>query len=266
MSLTEILGWMATFLFTVCFIPQIVKTIKTKTVKGLSFLLLLLSFFANIIALAYATRIQQPPLQIKYALALVLLFICIILYIRIIKSEHAKKNRHGLVVWLTGLSGSGKTTLAHAVKNCLEADGKRVIVLDGDAVRETVHRKLGFSREDIRENNLGIARLAKEKKEEVEIVLVPVISPYREDREAVKHIIGSDFAEVYVRCPLEKCMERDTKGLYAKAVAGEIDSMIGYSPTNPYEPPTSPDLLIDTAVQNQNDAVTSLYVFIKSHL
>src|SRR3989338_6177531 len=117
----------------------------------------------------------------------------------------------GTVLWLTGLSGSGKTALAEALKKTYEAKGKRVCILDGDAVRQKDARPLGFSREDIRENNSRIARLAKEKKQEYDLVLIPVIAPFREDRARNREIIGDSFFEVFVDCPLAECVQRDVK-------------------------------------------------------
>ncbi|MEK7084477.1 MAG: adenylyl-sulfate kinase [Patescibacteria group bacterium] len=258
MQLAEILGWIATFLFTVCYIPQIVKTAQTKTVEGLSFLLLFISFIANIIALGYATLIKQPPLQIKYSLALLFLIICIGLYIRTIKIQRSKKSGSGLVVWFTGLSGSGKTTIAAALKERLERADKRVVVLDGDAVRATAHRHLGFAREDIRENNRLVAELAKKKRLEAEVVLVPIISPYRADRETARRALEPGFIEVFVNCSVDECRQRDTKGLYGKAARGEIDNLIGVSPAMPYEAPEHPEIELRTDMMSVEECVEAV--------
>lgn len=149
-----------------------------------------------------------------------------------------------MVVWLTGLSGSGKSTIAVELKNVLERQGKRIEIIDGDVVRSTLHKNFTFSREDIRENNRIIAELAK--KSPADIVLVPVISPYREDRAMARTIIGESFREVFVNRPVEKCIERDVKGLYKKALSGEIPNFIGIAASNPYEPPLQPDIEVQT--------------------
>ncbi len=148
------------------------------------------------------------------------------------------------VLWFTGLSGSGKSTIAEELKKQLEESGKTVELIDGDVVRNTLHTTLGFSREDIRENNRLIAELAK--KSAADVVLVPVISPYREDRAMARTIIGESFREVFVNRPVEKCIERDVKGLYRKALTGEIPNFIGVASSNPYEPPLQPDIEVKT--------------------
>ena len=151
-------------------------------------------------------------------------------------------------LWFTGLSGSGKSTIAQALKEQLESTGKTVEVLDGDIVREKLHHNLSFSREDIRTNNCLIAKLAKESS--ADFVLVPVISPYQEDRSMVRTIIGKNFIEIFVNCPLEKCIEKDVKGLYQKALHGEIKNFIGISKSNPYEFPENPDVTLNTHVES----------------
>ncbi|HEY4517680.1 MAG TPA: adenylyl-sulfate kinase [Candidatus Paceibacterota bacterium] len=148
------------------------------------------------------------------------------------------------IIWFTGLSGSGKTTLARALQEALEAQGKRVAFLDGDEVRQMHGRKLGFSREDIRENNRLIAELAEQKSADHDFVLVPVIAPYREDRAATRQKLGNKYFEVFVDCPLGVCEVRDTKGLYKKARAGEIQNFIGVHEESPYETPLNPECVI----------------------
>lgn len=170
----------------------------------------------------------------------------------------------GRVVWLTGLSGSGKSTLALALRARLGAAGKTAVIIDGDAVRENLNKHLGFNREDIRENNRLIAELAKAKISEVDFVLVPVVAPYLEDRQASRDIIGPAYHEIFLNCPLEKCIEQDTKGLYKKALAGEIKNFIGVSPSNPYEAPVNPDLEIKTQETETEEAVEKIINFLKN--
>jgi len=164
------------------------------------------------------------------------------------------------VLWFTGLSGSGKTTIARQAKEQLEQQGLSVRIIDGDDVRAVLHRQLGFSREDVRLNNETIADMALAAQED--IVLVPVIAPYRETRIAIHEKIGDRFREIFVDAPLATCQERDTKGLYQKAQQGEISDMIGVSPDHPYERPAKPDLLLDTAALTIEESVSKLVAFI----
>ena len=172
----------------------------------------------------------------------------------------------GVVLWFTGLSGSGKSTIAQKLKQALEAQGKRVIVIDGDDVRKEKHKHLGFSREDIRENNRLIAELARERAQEFDAVLIPIISPYREDRRMARSIIGNGFVELFVNAPLEKCIERDVKGLYKKALAGEISDFIGIAELNPYEAPEAPDIEIKSGQMNLNEEVDTILDFLGARI
>jgi len=165
-------------------------------------------------------------------------------------------------IWFTGLSGSGKTTIAQALKTELESRGKTVEILDGDIVREKHQVKLGFSREDIRTNNRLIAQLAKQST--ANFVLVPIISPYREDRAMAKNIIGKNFVELFINCPLDHCIERDVKGLYKKALNGEINNFIGITKSNPYEPPLSADLEIRTHINSLSECTQQIIQFLNS--
>ncbi|MBX3207971.1 MAG: adenylyl-sulfate kinase [Labilithrix sp.] len=150
----------------------------------------------------------------------------------------------GVVVWFTGLSGAGKTTIASAVASELVAAGKRVEVLDGDVVRTHLSKGLGFSREDRDINVARIAFVAHLLARNGVFVLVAAVSPYRQTREAARATIG-DFVEVHVAPPLDACVARDTKGLYKKALAGEIPQFTGVS--DPYEEPIDPELTLDTS-------------------
>lgn len=162
------------------------------------------------------------------------------------------------VIWFTGLSGSGKTTLALELKKRLEIEGYKTIVLDGDIIRNSIHKKLGFSREEIRENNFLVAKLAKEKSEDYDLVLVPIISPYKEDREMVRTVVGSSFTELFVNSPLSVCIRRDVKGLYRKALSGEISNFIGIAESNPYEPPEIPDIEVKTDSEDVHQSVSKI--------
>jgi pyruvate kinase len=168
------------------------------------------------------------------------------------------------VFWMTGLSGSGKTTIANQFKEELKEKGKNILILDGDVVRERSHKHLGFNREDIKENNRLIAQIVNEEKSKYDLVIVPVISPYLEDREMVKNIIGKEFVEVFINAPIEECITRDAKGLYKKALSGEIDNFIGISPSNPYQAPLNPDIEIKTNKINIKESVQQLHNFLKN--
>ena len=152
----------------------------------------------------------------------------------------------GVVAWLTGLPGSGKTTTANAAAERLRSLGYRVEVLDGDWVRRTINPDAGFTREERRRHLLRVAWIARLLARNGVIVLCSFVSPYREVRREVRRIVEEEvpFIEVYVKCPLEECIRRDPKGLYAKALRGEIKHFTGVS--DPYEPPESPDLVLDT--------------------
>lgn len=170
------------------------------------------------------------------------------------------------IFWLTGLSGAGKSTLAESVQVRLEGEGRRVLIVDGDSVRRTVSRDLGFSRPDIIENNTRIAALCAARRSETDIILVPVIAPFRDARQAARRTLSPGFHEVYVKAQLDVLEARDVKGLYARAARGEIDNLIGVSPSSPYEPPEAPDLVIDTTAEPRENSVDRLYKYILSRL
>lgn len=151
---------------------------------------------------------------------------------------------HAPVLWLTGLPSAGKSTLAFALADRLRAAGARVEVLDGDEIRAGLTRGLGFSREDRAENVRRIGFVAHLLSRNGITVLCPVISPYREDRDAVRALVGPAFQEVWVSTPVEVCSERDVKGLYAQQRAGTLSHLTGVD--DPYEPPLSPELVIPT--------------------
>lgn len=165
------------------------------------------------------------------------------------RAEREQRNAHqGGVVWLTGLSGSGKSTIAAAVERELFNAGHFVVLLDGDNVRTGLCGDLGFSLEDRKENIRRIAETAKLLVAAGAQVLCSFVSPTREIRAMAKAIIGTeDFYEVFVNTPLEICEERDVKGLYAKARAGEIKGFTGID--SPYEAPENPFLDLETANQ-----------------
>jgi pyruvate kinase len=171
----------------------------------------------------------------------------------------AEKNFNAKVLWFTGLSGSGKTTLADNLKLELERKDKSVKIIDGDVVRETLHKHLGFSEEDIKENNRLIAELCKKEQKNYDYILVPIISPYKESRENARNLLRDSFVEVYINCSLEGCKNRDVKGLYQKISKGELKNFIGVH--TPYEAPENPEIIIDTenlSIQNSLTLLLSL--------
>ena len=157
----------------------------------------------------------------------------------------------GFTLWLTGLSGAGKSTLAAAVADQLRRGGVRVETLDGDAVRQNLSKGLGFSREDRDTNIRRIGYVAKLLTRNDVVVISAAISPYRAVRDEVRREIGA-FVEVHVKASLEECVRRDTKGLYARALAGELAQFTGVS--DPYEEPLAPELVVDT---EREDVATS---------
>src|SRR5437867_11817023 len=149
----------------------------------------------------------------------------------------------GFTLWLTGLSGAGKSTLAAAVATALRRHATQVEILDGDEVRQNLSKGLGFSREDRDTNIRRIGYVAKLLTRNGVVVITAAISPYRAVRDEVRREIGA-FVEVYVKASLDECVRRDTKGLYRRALAGEIPQFTGVS--DPYEEPLRPELVIDT--------------------
>lgn len=154
------------------------------------------------------------------------------------------RHRSGLL-WFTGLSGSGKSTLAHAVEARLFSVGTRSYVLDGDNVRTGLNKDLGLSPEDRKENVRRIAEVAKLMVDAGLLVFAAFIAPYRESREFIRDLMtGWPYFEVYVKCTLDICEQRDPKGLYQRARRGEINNMTGI--TAPYEESEKPDLIVAT--------------------
>jgi adenylylsulfate kinase len=157
----------------------------------------------------------------------------------------------GFTLWFTGLSGSGKTTISEIVERELRSRKRPVEVLDGDIVRTNLSKGLSFSRDDRNINVLRIGFVANLLTRNGVGVIVSAISPYKEARDQVRRRIV-DFVEVFVDAPLEVCAERDVKGLYKKAFAGEIEQFTGVS--DPYEPPNAPDLVLKTDEEAPEDS------------
>ena len=167
----------------------------------------------------------------------------------------------GFTVWLTGLSGTGKTTIANLLADKLRQSGRRVEVLDGDDLRQTLSRDLGFSRED---RTLQIERLGflceLLNRHEV-VALVAAITPYRSAREKVREKL-ENFVEIFLECPVEVLAQRDPKGLYGKAHRGEITNLTGVS--DPYEPPWSPELSLRTDLKSADQCVQDIWRYLQN--
>jgi adenylyl-sulfate kinase len=169
--------------------------------------------------------------------------------------EGIQRVQRGFTVWLTGLSGAGKTTIAGLLEQELGAHGLGVEVLDGDVVRTHLSKGLGFSREDRDTNILRIAYVASLLTRHGVAVITAAISPYAEARSRAREQIG-DFFEVYVKCSIEELTRRDVKGLYAKALRGEIAGFTGI--TDPYEAPENPDVVVDSEEETVEVSVAKI--------
>lgn len=162
----------------------------------------------------------------------------------------------GFTLWFTGLSGAGKSTVSEKVYARFRELGAKVELLDGDIVRTHLSKGLGFSKEDRDTNIRRIGFVCELLSRNGVIAIVAAISPYRDVREEVRSQIG-DFVEVYVHCPIEVLAERDVKGLYKKALAGEIPSFTGVS--DPYEPPLNPEVAIDSSKESIDQSVDRVW-------
>ncbi|WP_229869131.1 adenylyl-sulfate kinase [Streptomyces inusitatus] len=177
--------------------------------------------------------------------------------------QKQENNVTGATIWLTGLPSSGKTTIAYALAERLSTEGLRTEVLDGDEIREFLSAGLGFTREDRHTNVQRIGFVAELLASHGVTVLVPVIAPYADSREAVRkrHAAASTpYLEVHVATPVEVCSERDVKGLYAKQAAGEISGLTGVD--DPYEAPVSPDLRIESQHQSVQESAAALHALL----
>jgi len=185
---------------------------------------------------------------------------------RITKRDRLKKNNHqSFLIWFTGLSGSGKSTIANELEVRLHEKGLSSYVLDGDNVRMGLNKDLSFSETDRTENIRRISEVANLMIDAGLIVLAAFVSPYRKDREAIRQVVkDANFVEVFVDAPLEVCEERDVKGLYKKARAGEIKNLTGLNA--PYEAPQNPDLVIKTDEISVKEAVEKILQLIMPKL
>jgi adenylyl-sulfate kinase len=178
------------------------------------------------------------------------------------EAPHLMINDTGFVVWLTGLSGAGKSTLAAKLAPALAERGHRVELLDGDEVRTHLGQGLGFSRADRDTNIARIGYVAGKLARHGVVVLVAAISPYRQARDQVRASVEG-FVEVHVAAPLAVCADRDPKGLYAKALAGQLPQFTGIS--DPYEPPLAPEILLHTDTETVDESVHQVLAWLEAN-
>jgi adenylyl-sulfate kinase len=174
--------------------------------------------------------------------------------------------QQGFTVWFTGLSGAGKSTIAARLALVLRERGLRVEILDGDAIRTNLSKGLGFSKEDRDTNIRRIGYVAQLLSRNGVAVLTAAISPYRDIRDEVRRAISEDgarFVEVYARCSLDELTRRDVKGLYAKALRGEIQNFTGVS--DPYEAPEHPEVQVDTEHESVEESVDKIFSYLEAH-
>ena len=185
---------------------------------------------------------------------------------KINRIDFERRNQHrGIVLWFVGLSGSGKSTIANGLQTKLFENGFNAIVLDGDNTRLGINKDLGFSDKDRNENIRRVAEISKLFVETGHIVINAFISPFELNRTQARDIISDkDFIEVYIESSISTCEERDVKGLYRKARAGEINEFTGIS--SPFEAPKNPDILVKTDEQRPNESVDYLFEQLKSKL
>jgi len=181
------------------------------------------------------------------------------------KTARARLNgQKPVLLWFTGLSGAGKSTIADNLERKLHALGKRTFVLDGDNIRHGLNRDLGFTEADRVENIRRVAEVAKLFVDAGLITMVAFISPFRAEREIARELVGPDeFVEIFVDTPLEICEQRDPKGLYRKARRGELRNFTGLD--SPYEPPESPELILDARSEPAEDLADHVIAFLRQH-
>jgi adenylyl-sulfate kinase len=177
-------------------------------------------------------------------------------------SNPAAAEKRGFTLWFTGLSGAGKSTLSRALSEVIRSRGRKVEILDGDEVRENLSKGLGFSREDRDTNIRRIGYVCHLLSRNGVVAISAAISPFREVRDENRRRIGN-FIEVYAKCQLEVLIQRDVKGLYKKALAGEIKDFTGVS--HPYEEPLHPEVVVDTGRESVEESLNQIIRYIEEH-
>jgi len=168
-----------------------------------------------------------------------------------------------MVIWFTGLSGSGKTTLSNQLEKLLINRNKSVKIIDGDIIRDRSNKKLDFSKKAILYNNRRVINMCLKLIKQYDYIIVSVIAPFNETRMEARKKIGSLFIEVFVKANLETLIERDTKGLYKRALKGEIDNFIGIDKNTPYETPMNSDIIINTNKETIEQSTQKLIGYLK---
>jgi adenylylsulfate kinase len=175
--------------------------------------------------------------------------------------DSSRRADSGFTVWFTGLSGAGKSTLAERLEGVLRERGRKVEILDGDVVRTNLSKGLGFSKEDRDTNILRIGFVAHLLTRNGVGVITAAISPYRDIRDQNRSLIG-DFIEVYAKCSIEELTRRDVKGLYEKALRGELQNFTGIS--DPYEPPLNPEVTVETDRETVDESLAKILACLES--
>lgn len=183
---------------------------------------------------------------------------------KITKDDRVKlMKQKGVTIWLTGLSGSGKSTIAVELEHALLENKHLAYILDGDNIRHGLNKNLGFSPEDRTENIRRIGEVAKLFTDANIIAITAFISPYRQDRDNVRKLLKEgEFVEIYIKCPLDVCEQRDTKGLYKKARTGEVKEFTGISA--PYEEPLHAELTIDTSKMTVDESTRAVLNYLEA--
>nr|WP_132282935.1 adenylyl-sulfate kinase [Natranaerovirga hydrolytica] len=179
------------------------------------------------------------------------------------QSREESLGQKGILLWFTGLSGSGKSTIASALEQKLWALGKHTYLLDGDNIRHGLNGDLGFSDEDRKENIRRIKEVAKLFVDAGTITIASFIAPFKEDRASVRKVLGQNFIEVFIDCPLEVCQQRDPKGLYKKVEMGEIKNFTGID--SPYEKPDQPEIIIQSNQLSVEESVDTIIEKLKPY-
>ena len=170
-------------------------------------------------------------------------------------------NQKGTVIWFTGLSGSGKTTIAKELEKQLNQQNKLTYLLDGDNIRHGINQDLNFSEEDRKENLRRIKEIVNLFQDAGIITIATFISPYEKERQQTRKKLNNNYIEIYTKCSIETCEKRDVKGLYKKARQGQIKNFTGID--SPYEPPTNPEITIDTEKQTLEQSVQTIIDYLK---
>ncbi len=164
------------------------------------------------------------------------------------------------VLWFTGLSGSGKSTNAEILIEKFKELGKSYKLIEGDVVRKTINKHLGFSVEDIKTNNKTIVELCRQELGKVDFVVVTAVSPFKESRAHARQTLGENFIEIYLNCPYEECKRRNVKGLHSKIETGEIKQLIGFN--IPYEVPQNPEIELDSVNEEPEESAKKVFDYL----